>query len=164
MKKKLLTSLAVAALSMGAAGAHATSLSCNDPLTSAIGQRFCVEKFDSLAPGQYNVSFEYQAEKLAGTSIDKVLSFGFLFGSDSHDITRGLLSDSTGTTGWNTYSFLTQATDDAALIFALRGVPGPRFGLALQNIQITAVPEPATLAMLLAGLGAIVFVGRRRRI
>lgn len=162
MKKKLLASLAVAALSMGTTSANAF-LSCDDPLTSAIGHRFCVEKFDDLAAGLYNVSFEYQAEKFAGIG-DRTLTFGFLFGSDSDVFTRGRLTDSTSTTGWNTYSFLTQASDDAALIFALRGVPGPRFGLALQNIQITAVPEPATLAMLLAGLGAIVFVGRRRRL
>ena len=46
----------------------------------------------------------------------------------------------------------------------MRGVPGTNFAMALQNIQVVAVPEPATYAMLLAGLGAIVFVGRRRRL
>jgi hypothetical protein len=162
MKKKLLASLAAAALSLGAASAHAT-LSCDDPLTSGLGARFCIEKFENLAPGAYNVSFEYQAAKFSG-SIDRTLSFGFLFGTDEGEVTRGLLHDSTVTPGWNTYSFLADISDDAAMIFALRGVPGPNFGLALSNIQVTAVPEPATFAMLLAGLGAIVFMGRRRRL
>jgi hypothetical protein len=35
--------------------------------------------------------------------------------------------------------------------------------MGLQNFQVTPVPEPATYAMLLAGLGALVFVSRRRR-
>lgn len=162
MKKKLLASLAVAALSLGTTSAHAF-LSCDDPLTSTVGERFCVEKFDDLAAGLYNVSFEFQAEKFSGPG-NATLGLGFLFGSDSGDFTRGFLTDSTNSPGWNTYSFITRAADDAALVFALRGIPSPRFGLSLQNIQITAVPEPATLAMLLAGLGAVVFVGRRRRL
>jgi len=164
MKKNVLASLAVAALSLGTAAANASVGSCDDPLKSGgIGNRFCLEQFHDLAPGAYNVSFEYQAEKSAGNS-DKTLNFGFLFDSKAGSFTRGLLSDSTATSGWNTYSFLTQAGGDAALLFALHGVPAQRFDLALQNIQVTAVPEPATYAMLLAGLGAIVFMGRRRRL
>jgi hypothetical protein len=164
MKKKLLASLAAVALSAGATGAMAAIQSCDDPLASGFdNNRFCFEKFEDLSSGAYTVSFEYQAEKLAGNT-DKTLQFGFLFGSESLDATRGLLADSTVSSGWNTYSFLTQAAGDAGLLFALRGVPGPAFALSLQNIQVTAIPEPASLAMLLAGLGAIVFVGRRRRL
>ena len=163
MKKTVLASLAVAALSLGTAAAHASVGSCDDPLKSGIGDRFCLEQFHDLAPGTYNVSFQYQAEKSAGNS-DKTLNFGFLFDSKGGNFTHGLLGDSTATSGWNTYSFLTQAGGDAALLFALHGVPAQRFDLALQNIQVTAVPEPATYAMLLAGLGAIVFMGRRRRL
>ena len=163
MKKTLLASLTLAALSLGATGAQAAFQSCDDPLTSAIGDRFCVEKFDDLTAGLYNVSFEYQAERFAGNS-DKTLNFGFLFDSAQGSFSRGHLSDSTATAGWSTYSFTTQAAGDAGFLFALRGVPGQNFGLSLQNVQVTAVPEPATYAMLLAGLGAIVFVSRRRRL
>ncbi len=163
MKKKLLPCLAAVALTLGVAGANAAVGSCDDPLKSGIGQRFCLEQFGDLSAGAYNVSFEYQAEKFAGNN-DKSLSFGFLFGSQEGSFTRGLLSDSTTSTGWNTYSFVTQAAGDAGLLFALRGVPGSNFGVSLQNIQVAAVPEPGTYAMLLAGLGALVFMGRRRRI
>jgi hypothetical protein len=109
------------------------------------------------------VSFEYQAEKFAG-NYDKTLKFGFLFDTLEGPTTRGLLSDATLSSGWNTYSFTTEAGGDGGLLFALRGVPGPNFGLQLQNVQVTPVPEPGTYAMLLAGLGALAFVGRRRKL
>ncbi|MET0332776.1 MAG: PEP-CTERM sorting domain-containing protein, partial [Rhizobacter sp.] len=66
--------------------------------------------------------------------------------------------------GWNTYSFLTEAGGDTGFLFALRGVPGSNYGVSLQNFQVAAVPEPGTYAMLLAGLGALAFVGRRRKL
>jgi hypothetical protein len=162
MKKKLLALTATAALSLAAPFAHAALNSCDDPLKSGLGERFCFEKFEDLAPGTYQVSFEYQAEKFAG-NFDRTLYTGFLFDSRGGDATRGLLSDSTSSPGWTSYSFVTEAAGDAGLLFALRGVPANRFGMAIQNVQVSAVPEPATYAMLLAGLGAIVFMGRRRR-
>lgn len=164
MNKKFFACLATAVLSLSSLStAQAALNSCDDPLKSGLGQRFCFEKFDDLASGFYNVSFEYQAEKFAGTS-DKTLRFGFLFDTLEGPSTRGLLTDSTSTSGWNTYSFTTEAGGDGGLLFALRGVPGPNFGLQLQNVQVTPVPEPGTYAMLLAGLGALAFVGRRRKL
>ena len=106
---------------------------------------------------------QHQAEKLSG-NFDKTLSFGFLFDTLEGPSTRGLLSDVTSSPGWNTYSFTTQAGGDGGLLFALRGVPGQNYGLSLQNVQVAAVPEPGTYAMLLAGLGALAFVGRRRKL
>lgn len=163
MNKKLLACLATAMLSFGSVGtAHAVLNSCDDPLKSGLGQRFCLEKFEDLASGFYTVSFEYQAEKFAGNA-DRTLSFGFLFDTLEGPSTRGLLSDVSSSSGWNAYSFTTEAGGDGALLFALRGVPGPNFGMQLQNVQVTPVPEPGTYAMLLAGLGALAFVGRRRK-
>ncbi|MBL0730703.1 PEP-CTERM sorting domain-containing protein [Piscinibacter sp. HJYY11] len=164
MKNKLIACLATTVLSFGAVStAQAALNSCDDPLKSGLGQRFCFEKFEDLSSGLYNVSFEYQAEKFAGTS-DKTLSFGFLFDTLDGPSTRGLLSDVTSSSGWNSYSFTTTAGGDGGLVFALRGVPGPNFGLQLQNVQVTPVPEPGVYAMLLAGLGALAFVGRRRKL
>lgn len=42
---------------------------------------------------------------------------------------------------------------------------GADHGLAIDNVRlsVTAVPEPSTYAMLLAGLGAVGFIARRRR-
>ncbi|MBX3623319.1 MAG: PEP-CTERM sorting domain-containing protein [Rhizobacter sp.] len=162
MKKNLLAFTAMAALSLASPFAQAALTSCDDPLTSGLGERFCYEKFDNLTPGTYQVSFDYQAEKFAG-NFDKTLYTGFLFDSRGGDATRGLLSDSSTTAGWTHYSFMTEAAGDTGLLFALRGVPGSNFGMSIQNVQVSPVPEPATYAMLLAGLGAIGFVGRRRK-
>lgn len=163
MNKKLFACLATAVLSFGSVStAQAALNSCDDPLKSGLGQRFCFEKFEDLASGFYTVSFEYQAEKFASNA-DKTLSVGFLFDTLDGPSTRGLLSDVTSSPGWNNYSFTTEAGGDGGLLFALRGVPGPNFGMQVQNVQVTPVPEPGTYAMLLAGLGALAFVGRRRR-
>lgn len=163
MNKKLIATLATVALSLGATTAQAALNGCDDPLKSGLGDRFCFEKFEDLTPGFYNVSFEYQAEKFAGHP-DKTLSMGFLFDSHEGPSTRGLLSDTTATQGWNTYSFTAEAGGDTGFLFALRGVPGSSYGMSVQNFQVAAVPEPGTYAMLLAGLGALAFVARRRSI
>lgn len=163
MKKRLLASLFATALSLGVMAAPAYSQSCDDPLTSQLGHSFCHQLFEDLAPGAYNVSFEYQAERSAG-NFDKTLHFGFLFDSESGSPTASVLSDSTATPGWNSYSFLTQAGGDAALGFTLLGLYPESFNVAVQNVSlVAAVPEPATYALMLAGLGAMVMVGRRRR-
>jgi hypothetical protein len=162
MKKTLIAALTPLAL-LFATSAQAGLNSCDDPLKSGLGQRFCFEKFEDLAPGFYKVSFEYQAEKFAG-NFDKTLTTGFLFDSFQGQATRGLLTDSTASPGWNTYSFVTQAGGDSGLLFALRGTPSGNFGMQVQNVQVAAVPEPATYALLLAGLAAMGFVGRRRKL
>lgn len=160
--KKTILGLAAAAAICAAPGAMAASESCDDPLKSSFGQNFCSVLFNDLASGLYKVSFQYQAEKTAGT-FDRTLDFAFLFGSEGGAGTFHRAMDSTSTPGWNNYSFLTNASGDSFLAFALLGLYPQRFSLALQNIQVAAVPEPASAAMLLAGLGALVFVARRRR-
>src|SRR6187402_2281822 len=107
MKKRIL-GLAAAALLLGSSASMAAFESCDDPLKSSLGQSFCVNTFDDLAKGDYKVSFQYQAEKSSGIS-DRTLDFGFLFGSEKALPTAHSASDSTGTPGWNTYSFIAKA-------------------------------------------------------
>jgi hypothetical protein len=159
---KRLVTFAIAALCVGASMAKTGPESCDDPLKSRLGQRFCYQAFKDLAPGTYDVSFQYEAEKLTGKT-DRDMKFAFLFDSPKSTPTWGIKTDSTATPGWNTYSFITQAGGTGGIAFALLGLYPKRFDVALQHIQVTAVPEPATSALLLAGLGAIVFVSRRRR-
>jgi hypothetical protein len=56
----------------------------------------------------------------------------------------------TGNVGSNTIGFKAVGIDDT-------------FGGSLDQVAITAVPEAGTLGMMLAGLGAVGFVARRRR-
>lgn len=57
-------------------------------------------------------------------------------------------------------TFTPGATGSFALSFANRG--GDNVGALLDNVSVTAVPEPGTTALLAAGLLAIGFVARRR--
>jgi hypothetical protein len=43
------------------------------------------------------------------------------------------------------------------------GLPGMTSGMTLDNVSVSAVPEPETYAMLVAGLGMLGFMGRRRQ-
>jgi len=40
---------------------------------------------------------------------------------------------------------------------------GDNFGALLDNVSVSAVPAPETYAMLLAGLGLVSFMARRKR-
>lgn len=65
----------------------------------------------------------------------------------------------------STLSFTPSVTGSYVLSFAEPG-PSNNEGLLLDNVTVSgvtaAVPEPSTLATMLAGLGALVFVARRR--
>lgn len=71
-----------------------------------------------------------------------------------------------GFTGWRSASLRFTATATAEeLLFTAIGTPfsgAPPFAL-LDNVEMNAVPEPATWALLVAGFGAVGLVARRRR-
>ncbi len=57
---------------------------------------------------------------------------------------------------------VTGAAASTLLMFKAVGT-SDSYGGSLDAVSVTAVPEPETYALLLAGLGAIGFVARRRR-
>jgi PEP-CTERM motif len=94
--------------------------------------------------------------------------------ADSNDISvfwnGSLLTTSTGNgTGqsghaWQSYSLTVVGTGLDKLSFAAGG-KADSLGGSLDNVSLVAapVPEPGTLAMLVAGLAAVGFIARRRR-
>lgn len=64
--------------------------------------------------------------------------------------------------GWSyTFAFTGQAAANTTHGFTVGGFGGDRGALA--ELNVTAVPEPETYAMMLAGLGAVSLLSRRRR-
>ena len=63
--------------------------------------------------------------------------------------------------GWVTKSFDFIAADTTSKLFFAGAQESP-FGAALDNISVTAVPEPETYAMFLAGIALMAGIARRR--
>jgi hypothetical protein len=54
-------------------------------------------------------------------------------------------------------------SSDGSYSFSYQNAGGDNFGALLDNVSVSAVPEPETYAMLLAGLGFVGFMARRKR-
>jgi len=92
-------------------------------------------------------------------------SMSFLQGS----LIRVLIGDTAPGAGIETVGFLnclTGACDFSEASFEVRGGQGGSFTFGSDGslgFALTPVPEPGTYALLLAGLGVVGFVARRRR-
>lgn len=100
------------------------------------------------------------------------VSFWHIYGPDSHATNdfsasfgaTSLLSQAnvSGPSAWTHYTFnITAPTASTQLRFAFRDDPGFQ---GLDNVSVTAVPEPETYAMMLAGLGLLAAVARQRKL
>jgi hypothetical protein len=63
---------------------------------------------------------------------------------------------------WRQFSFTVRGTGSDQLRFAAAGV-SDSLGGSLDNVTLNAVPEPGSLALVLAALGAVGFAARRQK-
>ena len=115
--------------------------------------------FQSVATGAgwYELSFWYSPRQgvAAGSN-----GLGYSFGSLSGTV----LANVAGTSGnvWQQFTDRVYLTGATTLTFTATG-RSDSLGGSLDNVSVTAVPEPETYAMMLAGLALMGSIARRRK-
>ena len=113
----------------------------------------------TTAGAHYALSFAYSPRPGTGNTNDiNVLWNGSL-------VTPLAGSNGSGSHNWTVFNFdvVGGAGTTSRLTFNAAGV-SDSYGGSLDAVSLTsAVPEPETYALMLAGLGAMVFIGRRRK-
>jgi len=134
--------------------------------TLAAGDSF-YQSFSLTETGQYTIGFDALSSADASILAGEVRSRVF----NSTDVGAGDFSSPVawlGTTPTATSTF----TGPVHFEYTLQGVAGQSYhlyvsgfgdGVQLDNLTVAAVPEPESYAMMLAGLGALGLMSRRRK-
>jgi len=111
----------------------------------------------TVVGGQYLLSFAYSARPHTGNTNDIQVFW------NNQLLTTLAGSNGTASHQWQVYNFnVTGAGALTQLRFAAAGV-SDSYGGSLDAVSVTAVPEPETYALLLAGLAVVGSLARRRR-
>ena len=107
----------------------------------------------SLAAGTtYLAEFDLAGNHRYSTAESVTVNFG----------TASLTASLPIETGWTAYTLYFTPSASGSYSLSFQNAGGDNIGMLLDNVSIAAVPEPGTLAMLLAGLGMIGLIARRR--
>ncbi len=123
------------------------------------------QTFDTIAGQGYSVTFDLNINSYGGNLVkDLLVSAGATSSLFSYDGTNHPPGQG-GPWQSHTLSF-TAAGASTTLSFQSLNTGGCCYGVVLDNVNVsgvTAVPEPETYAMMLAGLGLLGFAARRRK-
>jgi choice-of-anchor C domain-containing protein len=115
---------------------------------------------DTIAGKTYSVSF-WVSKNPDGGQPERTGTF--VAGGQNFQFSYGLPNDRSNM-NWQLVSYVfTAAGTNTEISFSADASGGCCFGPAIDNVSITAVPEPATWAMMIGGFGLIGATARRRR-
>ncbi len=133
-------------------GARSVDLSGNSPGSIA-------QTLTTVAGKYYKVTFDLAGnpdagpvlKAMAASSAGPVQNFSFNTTGASH-----------GAMNWTPSSFVFKATSSSTTL-SFASLTGDAFGPAIDNVAASAVPEPATWAMMIIGFGAVGSMARSSR-
>lgn len=121
----------------------------------------------NVVAGQtYNLSFDYYVPQNGyNNPNDATLSFAINGNQVGSVLQAGSPSGTTPQT-WQSFttSYTAAATGPVTLAFRFAGLGNTAADFAVDKVSMTAVPEPATWAMMILGLGVVGTSMRRRRV
>jgi choice-of-anchor C domain-containing protein len=117
------------------------------------------QSFATVVGQTYQVSFDMAGNPTDGDKV-KYLQVGLsnlpLYEFDTTGKTHSNM-------GWTTKTFVFQAVSTSSTLF-FAGLQDSPYGVALDNVSVSAVPEPETYALLLAGMGLVGAAARRKSV